>query len=249
MRTRERTGSESQPIMQDLGDNSYRRGPRRKRNILGDLIHVVTGLATDDELQNQLKLDKDLRDRLAATMERQIVYERDMASSLSAVMAEEETLEKQLSEIKAVHRRDRDRATRLLVGRHMIQEDIDKMEDVLEAVWSGTVSARHSTYLSSRSGLGHVGAFKAVNCSASSSGVLVYYMSRLYRTSAVVTVENSPDSSYMTLATPDRFYYLHPGHTLRSPITEQDVRGTRTTCSDCAVLYFLTATWLQCLAT
>jgi hypothetical protein len=39
-----------------------------------------------------------------------------------------------------------------------------------------------------------------------------------------------------TLSTLGRTYYLHPGHNLQLPLTEQEVMGTRIPCSTCALL-------------
>jgi hypothetical protein len=43
----------------------------------------------------------------------------------------------------------------------------------------------------------------------------------------------------MNLATLDKLYHLHPGHSLIAPISELEVRGTRVYCSSCAILVYV----------
>ena len=57
-------------------DNMY---VRHKRNILGDILHTLTGVATDDELHKQMKIDEEIREKIAATLNRQITYEKTLA--------------------------------------------------------------------------------------------------------------------------------------------------------------------------
>ncbi len=47
---------------------------RVKRNIFGDVLHQLFGVATDEELQQQLRVDEELRDKVASTLTRQVVF-------------------------------------------------------------------------------------------------------------------------------------------------------------------------------
>jgi hypothetical protein len=221
----------------DLAGDRKKR--RQKRNILGDVLHAITGLATDEQLQQQLQLDKEIRDRVSTTLARQVTFEKSLAESMASVHQEEETMEAQILELRSAHDRDLGRATRLMVNRHMIQEDVDKLEDVLHAVWTGTANARHSTYLSSRAGLQQVAAFHYVNCTKIENGVVITYTSRLYSTSAVLSVQDLGLGTYRALETVDRLYYLHSSHHLSMPLTEKEVRGFRSSCPECAILVYL----------
>jgi hypothetical protein len=231
-------GGKLESVEEPMRDNT-RRTSRPKRNILGDVLHVLTGLATDDELQQQLQLDKDIRDRVTETLSRQVSFEKDLSEALSSVHKEEENMEAQILALGRTHERDQGRSTRLMVNRHMIQDDMEKLEDVLHAVWTGTANARHSTFLSFRAGLQQVAAFRYVNCTGSPTGITVTYTSRLYRSSAVVSVQDQEDGLYRVLETVDRVYYLHSSHHLSAPVTEREVRGFRSSCLECAVLVYL----------
>ena len=148
-------------------------------------------------------------------------------------------MEAQILELRRVHDCDLGRATRLTVNQHMIQEDVDKLEDVLHAVWTGMANARHSTYLSSRAGLPQVAAFHYVNCTKDAQGVVVTYTSRLYVTSPVLSVYDLGGGTYRALETVERMYYLHVGHHLTAPLSEREVRGFHSPFPDCAILVYL----------
>ena len=44
---------------------------RVKRNFLGDLLHTLTGVATDDQLQAQLRLDEEIREKVLSVLTHQ----------------------------------------------------------------------------------------------------------------------------------------------------------------------------------
>jgi hypothetical protein len=46
--------------------------------------------------------------------------------------------------------------------RHVILEDIDKLEDVLELLYTGAVNTRYAVFLSSRAGLWQMATFRTV---------------------------------------------------------------------------------------
>jgi hypothetical protein len=121
--------------------------------------------------------------------------------------------------------------------RHIVTEDIDKLEDILEAAWTGTANTRHSVYLSSRAGLQQVATFRTAGISKGRDGPVIKYVARLYRRTPVLAVSRT--NLILNVATPDRLYHLHPGHNLLFPISEQEVRGTRVPCYTCAVLVHL----------
>ncbi len=48
---------------------------RVKRNIFGDIMHQLFGVATDEQLQQQLRVDEEMRSKVADTLTRQVYYE------------------------------------------------------------------------------------------------------------------------------------------------------------------------------
>jgi hypothetical protein len=70
-------------------DNQVRRF---KRNILGDVLHALTGVATEEELAKQRQLDEDIRNKVTATLTRQMSYEKTIADIIGNITNEEEML-------------------------------------------------------------------------------------------------------------------------------------------------------------
>jgi len=132
---------------------------RQKRNILRELVYVITGLTTDDQLQQQLRIDEVIRDKVTNTLARQISFEQTMATIYSNLTKEEETLHSMINSLQFQHDQDKARHTRMTAYQSVVLEDIDRLEDEIEAVWTGHVNSRHAAFLSSRAGLWQVAAF------------------------------------------------------------------------------------------
>jgi hypothetical protein len=58
-----------------IEENNVRRV---KRNIFGEALHQLFGVATDEELQQQLRVDEELRDKVASTLTRQVYFEKEI---------------------------------------------------------------------------------------------------------------------------------------------------------------------------
>jgi hypothetical protein len=63
-------------------ENSVRRV---KRNVFGDIMHQLFGVATDEQLQQQLKVDEELRDKVADTLTRQVYYEKELTMAIGNI--------------------------------------------------------------------------------------------------------------------------------------------------------------------
>jgi hypothetical protein len=207
---------------------------RYKRNILGDVLHALTGVATDEELAKQRQLDEDIRNKVTSTLTRQMAYEKAVTDIIGNITNEEEVLGSHLNELAKRHNEDIGKLTRLNVHHQVILEDIDKLEDVIAAVWTGEATVRHAVFLSAKANLPTVAHFRTVGLYMDRNGPVVRFSTRLFKTVDVLAVNQS--KTVTTLSTLGRTYYLHPGHNLRLPLTELEVRGTRIPCTTCAVL-------------
>jgi hypothetical protein len=210
---------------------------RFKRNILGDALNYLSGVPTAEMMAKQVKLDEDIRDKVTATLTRQMSYERSVTDVIGNITREEEVLGRHLETLAKKHTMDVGRLNRFNTHRHIVLEDIDKLEDILEAAWTGTANTRHSVYLSSRAGLQQVATFRTVGITRGHDGPILKYVARLYRRTPVLAVTWT--NLILSVSTPDRLYHLHPGHNLLHPISEQEVRGTRVPCGTCAILVHL----------
>jgi hypothetical protein len=224
---------DSSPALPPTDDNDNQL-QRFKRNILGDVLHALTGVATDEELAKQRQLDEDIRNKVTSTLTRQMSYEKTISDIIGNITNEEEVLGSHLSELARRHNEDIGKLTRLNVHHQIILEDIDKLEDVISAVWTGEATVRHAVFLSAKANLPTVANFRTVGLYMDRNGPVVRFSTRLFKTVDVLAVNKSKTAT--TLSTLGRTYYLHPGHNLLLPLTEMEVRGTRIPCPTCAVL-------------
>jgi hypothetical protein len=219
------------PSMMSDKDNQVRR---YKRNILGDVLHALTGVATEEELAKQRQLDEDIRDKVTATLTRQMSYEKTVADIIGNITNEEEVLGRHLYELAQKHADDVGKITRLNVHHQIILEDIDKLEDVLAAVWTGEVAVRHAVFLSAKANLPSAAHFRTTGFYMDRNGPVVKYVTRIYKKVDVLAVNRT--KKVTTLSTLGRTYYLHQGHNLQLSLNELEVRGTRIPCPTCAIL-------------
>jgi hypothetical protein len=185
-------------------------------------------------MAKQRQLDEDIRDRVTATLTRQMSYEKTVADIIGNITNEEEVLGRHINELAQRHADDVGRMTRLNVHHQIILEDIDKLEDVLAAVWTGEVAVRHAVFLSSKANLPTAAHFRTVGVYTDRNGPVVKYVTRIYKKVDVLAANRT--KRVVTLSTLGRTYYLHPGHNLLLPLNEMEVRGTRIPCPSCAVL-------------
>ncbi len=205
---------------------------RQKRNILGDALHFLTGVATDDELKEQVKRENELRDKITATLTRQLAFEKELTEGYATIMTEEEGLTTRVRDMEEKHKKEISEVKRNVIYRSLVQEDVDKMEDILEAVQTGICNTRHSTFLSSRAGLNKLLTFRLIEVQSTPEGPTLKYSSRMYRKVEAIHIEMQ--GKVTEIETADRMYLLHPAHPLTSPITEEEVRVLRGNCTDCA---------------
>jgi hypothetical protein len=215
----------------EIEENSVKRV---KRNIFGEALHQLFGVATDEELQQQLRVDEELRDKVASTLTRQVYFEREIVSAIGNLTAEEDKIVDRVDMLEEKYRLDKERELRMDAHRFTLMEDVDRLEDILEAVVTGVVNTRHAAFLSAQAGLSRVATFEFVNVTTATTGVTVHYVTRLYQSVDVRDVFVS--ATYSQVRTPSRDYFLHLSHGVEMPLTEMEVQGTREECSGCAVL-------------
>jgi hypothetical protein len=210
--------------------NSVRR---TKRNVFGDIMHQLFGVATDEQLQQQLRVDEEMRSKVADTLTRQVYYEKELTMAIGNITVEEDRMESRVSELEKKHNSDKDRGSRM-AAHPTLMEDVDRLEDVLEAVVTGAVNTRHAAYLSAKAGLSRVASYEFLNLTSVDKKLIVRYLTRLFKEVVVEVVATS--ATAVQIRTPSREYYLHASHGPEMPLTEMEVQGTRDGCAVCALL-------------
>jgi hypothetical protein len=74
---------------------------------------------------------------VTSTLTRQMYYEKTITDIIGNITNEEEVLGSHLNELARKHNEDIGKLTRLNVHHRVILKDIDKLEDVISAVWTG----------------------------------------------------------------------------------------------------------------
>jgi hypothetical protein len=207
---------------------------RTKRNVFGDILHQLFGVATDEQLQQQLRVDEEMRGKVADTLSRQVYFEKELTMAIGNITEEEDRMEGKLRAIEEKHDLDRERGVRMNAHRFTLMEDVDRLEDVLEAVVSGAVNTRHAAYLSAKAGMSRVASFEYLNLTTSGNGVIVRYLTRLFKEVTIDVVRSG--AVVVQLRSPSREYYLHTSHGPEMSLTELEVQGTRDECINCALL-------------
>ena len=205
---------------------------RIKRNILGNILHWASGVITEEQYQQQLRIDEVLRDKVTGALARQTSFEQTMAAVFSNLTKEEESLHSYLRNLDVRHEADKLRASRMYTYHEVVSEDIDILEDLLEAVWTSKVNTRHAAYLSTKAGLPQIADFTYDHSEPNPQGVTLTYCARLYRVTEVRRMSVTAEA--LVVETMDKVYHLHKAYDIRHPISELEVRGTRLDCNSCA---------------
>jgi hypothetical protein len=157
----------------------------------GDVLHALTGVAPEEELAKQRQLDEEIRNKVTSTLTRQMFYEKTVADIIGNIINEEEVLGRHLNELAQKHTEDVNKITRLNVHHQIILEDIDKLEDVLAAVWTGEVAVRHAVFLSAKANLPTAAYFRTVGFYMDRNGPVVKYATRIYKKVDVLVVNRT----------------------------------------------------------
>ena len=94
--------------------------------MFGDIMHQLFGVATDKQLQQQLRVDEELRGKVTDTLTRQVMYEKELTQAIGNITAEEDKMEGRLQVVIEQQNRDRERNLRMDGHRFTLMEDVDK---------------------------------------------------------------------------------------------------------------------------
>jgi hypothetical protein len=182
---------------------------RSKRNVCGDIMHQLFGVATYEQLQQQLRVDEEMRSKVADTLTRQVYFEKELTLAIGNITEKEDRLERVRS-LEEKHNLDRERGVRMSGDRFTLMEDVDWLEDVLEAVVTGAVNTCHAAYLSAKAGLSRVASFEYLNLFSTGGKLTVWYLTRLFQEVPMEVISSS--TLLFQLRSPSCEYYLHVGH-------------------------------------
>jgi len=221
--------------MQDLpNDQSFTiNGINRvKRNIIGDFLNYVGGVATEDQLKKQLIIDKEIREKITNTLTRQLSFEHTIAAVYSNLTQEEDALHRKLDDLIIQTKKNKAHTSKLSALLHVANNDIQNMEDCLSAIWHQQASPRQAARLTAKAGLKVTPLLQLAGHSSIPHGVLLEFHAYTYKT-ILVNLQNQ--DTYLLATTADTSYYLHLGHPVQLPISVQDALAQSGRCDSCAV--------------
>ena len=231
------TTSEEQTITTSPTKQLENRVRRQKRNILGDFLHAVTGVATEEQLQAQTRLDAEMRDKVKDALGRQVSFERTITSVYTNISREEERLHERLDRLYNQRAKDRAQLTRLKALEQVAQDDIEVLEDVADSIWQGEVGSRHAIRLVDQAGLPEMAKLKVDSLSCKHNVPMIRYTTMMYQ-EKVATIDEY--DNYKTVQTTATSYLLHKGHPLSHPLSDMEVvMTTGVECPTCALLVHL----------
>jgi hypothetical protein len=163
-------------------------------------------------------VDEEMRNKVADTLTRQVYYEKELTMAIGNITMEEDRMESRVSELEKKHNADKDGGIRMAAHRFTLMEDVDRLEDVLEAVVTGAVNTRHAAFLSAKAGMSRVASYEFLNLTSVDKKLIVRYLTRLFKEVVVEVVATS--ATAVQIRTPSREYYLHVSHGPEMPLTE-----------------------------
>jgi hypothetical protein len=197
-------------------------GKRVKRNFLGDILHTLTGVATDDQLQAQLKLDQEIRQKVSHIMTKQVTFERDLTDAVTNLGREEEELSTNIDLLRDSVARRMSAVLRLITYEALIDSDMEMLLDSVTALSRGVPPVRLSSYLSHKCGIPALLDFKLDEVLSTSKGVSFLYAASLY-TKGIIQTISARDNQSSLLTTTSHQYLVLPSHPEEAPLVLEEV--------------------------
>jgi hypothetical protein len=207
---------------------------RYKRNVFGDIIHSLTGLATDEEVKEQIRLDKELKQQVLSIMDHQLQSEKDLLDVMQTVEHDEEELNQKLAALEARLDTVSSSHVRLLYYTLLCDQDQKMLSDTLSAVLGGGTPPGLSSYLSRKAGLPLVTTFVYVAVHPSSRGWRVEYTSELTSSTSLVSV--TPGYLSGSVWRGEHHDFIIRADILTPNLLMSEVRLHSRSCSECVVL-------------
>ena len=120
-------------------------------------------MATEDEIKEQLRLDKEIRTCVTSLLSHQVAYEQGVASRLSSIQTEEKELASALGEFESTHQMDINSLVRLSVYLSILDTDVSDLQDTATSRLTGSAPGRLSASFSAHSGMQSLLAFKLMD--------------------------------------------------------------------------------------
>ena len=207
---------------------------RRKRNILGDIISSITGLATIDTVHKQEQHDRDLRSRIESIMNLQKQEANDIGSILGNITQEEEALQEQITNLGHRHTKDVRHMHKHNLRLMLVQADISTMRDILMSMQDGIATVRQTARFMTRTSTDSIPHFTYKSIHLEHGTLHIAYQAKIMHNVEVSSVQSHQQGWQVRTST--RMYLLN------SKPKEGDIVSAAETvlmggnCSGCALI-------------
>jgi len=207
---------------------------RQKRNVIGNVIHLLTGLATDDDLQRQLQLDKQIRDQVLQLLSQQTTYEEKMTNAMHNFTMEEEQIYKILTAVRQEHAEDRQYINRVVAQLTVLEKDLQKLRRTLETVWTKKVTVQQTVEILTKINIIEIVPLELESINITDKRVTLTYIARIFTKERVQSIEIREDIQYVEIN--DDIFIFDKAKQIEEnmKIDEKEVRKRQEECQECA---------------
>ena len=209
---------------------------RQKRNVLGDFLHAITGVATEEQLQAQTRLDTEIRDKIKDTLSRQVTFEQTISTMYGNLTREEEKMAERVDRLFNQRAKDKAQATRFRVLAQVARDDIELLEDIVDSIWRGEAGSRHTLRLTGMAGLTSMAKLTVEELTCEHNVPAIRYKSMMYKHQLAQIVD---EGTHLKVQTDTATYLLHRGHSLYFPLSTYETTATNIECPPCSILVHL----------
>jgi hypothetical protein len=139
---------------------------RQKRNVLGDIISSITGLATQDSIAQQQAYDKELRRKMEELVRTQEVEANTIEQMVGNMVQEEDTgtLDGRIDQLQQQHTQDIAHLHQHNTRQFLFKQDLTALKNILTSMQVGTATTEQVIRFTSRiqTGLAHHFQFQRV---------------------------------------------------------------------------------------
>jgi len=226
--------------------DGQRGGRRDKRNVLGDIISSLTGLATQDTIMQQQAYDKELRRKMEELVRTQQVEANTIEKLLDDIAREEETLDGKISQLQQVHLRDMAYLQQHGIRKHMVAQDLKVMTDILASTYTGFATPVQVMRFTARMKGGNAHNFQLHGLHIAHDTLVAQYSALLYIRTSLTSVKKveqawhvrTDRNTFMLMDQPD----MHNIH-----ITQHEARLLGGTCEQCTIAVHTGHGWYKTL--
>jgi len=232
------------------------RGRRDKRNVLGDIISSLTGLATQDSIMQQQAYDKELRRKMEELVRTQQVEANTIEKLLDDIAREEETLDGKISQLQHVHLRDMAHLQQHSIRKHMVAQDLQVMTDILASTYTGFATPAQIMRFTARMKGGDAHNYRLHGLHIAHDTLVAQYSALLYARTTLTSVKKV-DQAWHVRTDRNTFLLKDKPDMQSIHITQHEARLLGGTCEQCTIAVHtghgwyktLKDGWLNCTST